>query len=1148
MEKEPVSPESNSSGPEADRKSRRGCLVYSLLLLTVLSLIVIYLFRQLSDRTLGALLVNQLQEQLKTSASLDFQREGFSHFQLNNVELGKDTLHAALLSCESIHLHLRPSRLFKREIALDSLVISGLELSFQWRDSLLLPDWLLQLTASGEVDSSAGSDLTELLAPLKVLADRKLGIAPFIFRLRDTRIRLEGTQQGKKLGYVSPPLGMSFLSPALSASDLFDLSEARLPEQLAAGIQLDWAGSWQDASQAIAGADCPLPLMPELVNRLADASLELNSSGRLSQHLRSGISLERDTLNAFLAIGYKPSELLLNHAGQAIELFDSLQVELTASVPVIASAPRVSLGAALRLPLEGFELDVVTQSTLTPRDSLWTLEGQAEQHMNVNLQLLPAAIQSLLLPLTSLQGEIDGDTRYRLLAGTSGDPVELELAQDLELNLKELALPEEGLQIENLRLGSTTAVQLDPANGYWPLQFSQTLRGDMQLDLSSELTGLNETQGSIAFAQEATGGLEDSLRVSTSMHGTFPELAGLELSSRAALPTFNELAGWLENPALAMAQFPEGFISMMAELPDLSLLDAAANGSARVDLALNHGSELTGSFDFSPNGIWQMDDLVFQLPVMQAAFHSPVLDAQALPPGPLTLELVMAELGELDLFWHQAEEMQSIDLKLRRLRIADLVSQLPAGILPPDVGIDRGLLWAEGALQLDQDFQLSEMDMHVRLAEAEAHDARWRGNGLQLTTDLRADKDSLHAVIHGSLRQLICTRPVWSWEEISLALDTDLRLPAAATLQEALILLSEGADAAAVQRLSLSHGANGFEVTAAIELPSLLDPRGASGQVDLMMDTPMLVQPWPGNHLDGRAAIHLELPAGETGSWRKLEGMIELDLSRLETPDLELAGLHLRLPVIQELRLDGEWPVQVHPGEPRYDWNRLRARQREEIAFDRSVSQLEGWTLGLKRVEASGLVLENLCADLVMAPGRLVCPEFRAELLGGGARGSFQMMLRDNVPFAEMQASLIHLDSRRFDFATTAEGAQAERLDIVLSFSGGGWTADEWEQVRGRIRMPDLAAPVTLNLLRALDEQGIDPSIGRIRKLLSLPGFRYRVESVDFDVDHGFVRPQVALRKGLFSPLPDVAIPMSPLPVRYLLDELDVTSTGEDTP
>ncbi len=1146
MEKGPVSPDSEAAKPESGRKSRRGCLVYSLLFLSVVLLLALYLLRNLSTPALEALLASQLSSQLQTTATLEFQREGLNHFQLNDIELGKDSLHAALLSCKAIHLYARPSRLFKREIALDSLVVEGLELSFEWRDNLLLPDWLLNLSSSEEVDSSASTELTELLAPLKMLAQRKLGLAPAMICLRDTRVSLAGTQQGRALHYLSPPLGLTIHSPALSAIDFLELSEARLPKELAAGIQLDWAGSWQDAAYAM--ADSPLPLMPELVNSLADASLDINSSGKLSQHLSAGMSLARDTLNASLSIGYKPSELHLSYAGQRIELFDSLQVELSASLPVITSTPQVRLQAALRLPLEGLELGFVTQSTLSPQDSLWKLEGMAEQHLKVNLDLLPARSQSLLLPLTSLEGELDGDTNFRLLTSSGGDPLKLELTQELHLAIEELALPEEGLHLEKLRLQSSTTTQLDPAAGYWPITFSQNLAGDMQLELSSELTGLSNTTGTIALELESTGSLEDSLRVSTRFNGSFPEVAEFELISRAGLPALRELEPWLENPALAMAQYPTGSISLRAMFPDLSLVDTAASGSARMELALDHGSEIAGSFMLGPDGIWLMDDLAFQLPVIQADFHLPVLDPQAMPPGPLTLELVMAELGELDMFWHQVDGLHKVDYKLRRLRIAELVSQLPNGILPADVGIDRGLLWAEGAITLDQDFQVSEMDMQLRLAEAEAHDARWRGNGLQLTTDLKADKDSLHTVIQSNLRQLICTRPVWSWEEIALDLDMGLRLPAAATLQDALILLSEGADASASQHLSLSHGASGFEVAAAIELPSLLDPFTASGQVDLLLDTPMLVQPWPANHVDGRVAIHLQLPPGESGSWRKLEGMISLDLSRLEAPDLELSGLHLRLPVIQELRLDGERLLQVHPGDPSYDWNRLRARQREEIAFDQSPSNLGGWSLGLKRVEASGLVLEDLCADLVMAPGRLVCPEFRAELLGGGARGSFQLMLKDDAPFAEMQASLIHLDSQRFDFASTAEGAQAERLDIVLSFSGGGWTADEWEQVRGRIRMPDLAAPVTLNLLRALDEQGIDPSIGRLRKLLGLPGFRYRVESVDFDVDHGFVRPQVALRKGLLSPLPDVAIPMSPLPVRYLLEELDVTSTGEDTP
>jgi hypothetical protein len=143
---------------------------------------------------------------------------------------------------------------------------------------------------------------------------------------------------------------------------------------------------------------------------------------------------------------------------------------------------------------------------------------------------------------------------------------------------------------------------------------------------------------------------------------------------------------------------------------------------------------------------------------------------------------------------------------------------------------------------------------------------------------------------------------------------------------------------------------------------------------------------------------------------------------------------------------------------------------------------------------------------------------------------------------------LIGLDSRHFEFGGGAGGGGAAQglVNAVLHLEGAGLDLRSLDQLRGQLRMPDLDRQVTLNLLRALDAQGVDPSIGKVRRLLELPGFRYRVERVDFDVAHGFARPRVSLRKSPFSPLPDVAIPMSPLPLGFMIRNFALAE--EETP
>jgi len=216
-----------------------------------------------------------------------------------------------------------------------------------------------------------------------------------------------------------------------------------------------------------------------------------------------------------------------------------------------------------------------------------------------------------------------------------------------------------------------------------------------------------------------------------------------------------------------------------------------------------------------------------------------------------------------------------------------------------------------------------------------------------------------------------------------------------------------------------------------------------------------------------------------------------------------------------------------------------------------------GWSVEVAKVNSMDWVLEDLALDLRIAGRRLDCPQLQARAYGGTIAGSAWLNLPGDLydPAYGLELWATGLDSRRFRFSGPAGktkkgffgGAKPaeDRLDLVLNLEGAGISLDALDIATGRLRLPSPGRQVTLNLLWALDERGADPTIGRIRKLLDLPGFKYSMESLDFDLSNGFVKPRVALRKSPFSPLPSVVFPMSPLPLGFLVRTFALTEEEE---
>ena len=273
--------------------------------------------------------------------------------------------------------------------------------------------------------------------------------------------------------------------------------------------------------------------------------------------------------------------------------------------------------------------------------------------------------------------------------------------------------------------------------------------------------------------------------------------------------------------------------------------------------------------------------------------------------------------------------------------------------------------------------------------------------------------------------------------------------------------------------------------------------------------------------------LRLNPLAGDT-----LQLVFALDglLDQLRYEELvQLQRLHSAIHLEQDLVADPAhlWlAMQLQP--PPVDWDLLRSLGRDDPRDTPAIAR--GWALRVEEIDAMGIGVQQLALDLRAGQGRLDCPRFQCRLLDGEVRGAFQLAGWQHPEYA-MWCTLTGVDSRQFRFGRkeevddeerdTGPVPRSDRLDAVISLTGSGADLGALDELTGTMRFPELGREVTLNLLYALNQYSPDPNLGRVSKLLNLPGFRYSVETLDFDLAHGFVRPQVALRKSMFSPLPE---------------------------
>ena len=1096
---------------------RRLLLWSGLVLLALMVGLWLFLFWFTQPRRLAAF----IGPRIEAATGMEFtvasiSRRGLSRFRLDSLQLGHEH---PFLRLDRLQLDWQPFDLLSRRLLLDSLVIEGLQVNLVWRDSLLLPDWL----QAGEsdsvlVDSSASGALPAWLV------DERVRVEPGALIVRRFQVNLDVQSPGEPWAISSPPLGLTVQLPGLSGPQLQLLANGELPRGLRTGLQLDWSGGWP-------GGPLPSPGMDPLLLVLPGTPL---------QDLSWKAGLRQDSLNVALDWALAMPGMHLEQGDWRLPLPDSLALGLTVAASVRDSS-RIRVDADWALfPLGGNgRLGLDLSGPLIPDRYALSVHHALDPSLAgpwlawadpslADLQLAPAPIQLDL----SLAGQLDSLGQVQ--------PMTVELAS--HWSLPTLDWPSFGLHIDELELESISHARIDPARPDAPGAL------DTRLDL-----GLRRLVPALDPWLDSTGiaALPPALRA--------PVLEGLNLGlnwraasldSRSSLDADLGIDGLLASSLLLSARLDLPPVDRLAEgeLPALRLdLQSEPFALEQFDPSLGGAASLGGWIELTePEFSCHLDLLPRNWTVLIPGEASPM----AIPLYGLATDMA----GRMEQGMPILERIDLAPEPLAPIHIEGALDFFKGGFLEMDwPGLELAMIQRrlpdsaailthlEGQMNTLLSVTLDSTLMPVRM------DALIVAQGLSLKLEETAEVDGLGLELGGW----------WTPDSAAGSLDFHLGRSVISGLPTTLSGMGGRLTGELRTQLDLQGTIAVPDYASTVHLTARADSLNALPRsevvIQVLMDTQQQpLEVWPGILLTGsqdlgavlqvRDERFIQMDAWSFGAIQTLQYEDMATISRMDL-DLNLSQL-----------VDLEHPDYLALGSlerPPADWN-------SQLSLGRSSSGVasfspEGWSVQIGEINAMDWILEDLAMDLRIAGRRLDCPQLQAVAYGGTIAGSAWLDLPgalDNPAYGmELWAS--GLDSRRFRFSGTetqsrgslftGKAAELNRLDLVINLEGAGLSLEALDTATGRLRLPAPGRQVTLNLLWALDERGADPTIGRIRKLLDLPGFKYSVESLDFDLSNGFVKPRVALRKSPFSPLPNVVFPMSPLPLGFLVRTFALT-------
>lgn len=207
-------------------------------------------------------------------------------------------------------------------------------------------------------------------------------------------------------------------------------------------------------------------------------------------------------------------------------------------------------------------------------------------------------------------------------------------------------------------------------------------------------------------------------------------------------------------------------------------------------------------------------------------------------------------------------------------------------------------------------------------------------------------------------------------------------------------------------------------------------------------------------------------------------------------------------------------------------------------ASNAPASQLEIGKLRVFDYEFSDIV-----ARLNLGQGRFDIPELRLNFLGGNMRGNVLVGYGNGAPEELTYSTALQISSldvsrlRRI----AAEVEKSAQLSADFYLTGKGAAANQLEEtlnnLTGKLNITKIEKKTATNLLAALDPNGADAGIQRMRLLLKTG---WNVKHMTFEVKNGFVYASLAPVKtkpwaALFN-LP-TTLDFARLPIKYFLPE-----------
>ena len=257
----------------------------------------------------------------------------------------------------------------------------------------------------------------------------------------------------------------------------------------------------------------------------------------------------------------------------------------------------------------------------------------------------------------------------------------------------------------------------------------------------------------------------------------------------------------------------------------------------------------------------------------------------------------------------------------------------------------------------------------------------------------------------------------------------------------------------------------------------------------------------------------IKMKGSSSGGQICLSGNISFDsVDVVSRRGLAISDFTCRLPMNIEMNLSAPGLTSADGSK---SWHLLDYESNREI-YRSFYPQLGNIKIG--EIEYDKYRIKNIELDLDIGNGMIQIPRFTLDLLGGNLGGAVIVRIgKDNIKDIsyELSAQASRINSAVLSKFSIKDPEEAE-LDATMFLKGKGINFAEEVDLDGYFHITKIGSDFAEIVLRSLDPDGSDRSIGLTRKLIRM-GWKPTLFS--FDIHHGYVYPSLSLSQPWFSPV-----------------------------